>query len=88
MASSEKLTEREILRRMRIGWDYLESERLQNLASVVTTDALPALESSFAYAQTLPARMNSGFVAFYQVLGRKCGRCSILSAVSLSERER
>jgi len=74
---SAKVSEREMLDQMRIGWDYLEAERKQNLAEVVTKDALPALESSFAYSQTLPARMDCGFVAFYQALGRSSGRCSI-----------
>ena len=75
------MDEREMLRRAQVGWEYLEVERLKNLANVVTKDALPALESSFAYAQMLPPRMSSGFIAFYQALGRESGRCSINSGL-------
>ena len=37
----------------------------------------PALESSFAHTQTLPARVTSGFVDFYRALSREKGRRSI-----------
>ena len=77
MEKTDKVSERDMLERMRVGWAYLESERRQNLVNVVTKDALPAFESSFAYSQTLPARVDSGLVAFYRALGRKSGRCSI-----------
>ena len=77
MANGNRVDQRDLLRRARIGWDYLETERTTNLANMVTKDVLPGLESSFAYSQTLPARMTSGFAAFYQALGRESGRCSI-----------
>lgn len=69
--------QRELLARMRVGWDYIASERSLALANVITKDSIGAFETSFAYSQTLPPRTESGFVEFYRLLGRESGRCSI-----------
>jgi hypothetical protein len=75
MTNSEKEFARTILAQQQLGWDYLEAERLANLAGMVTKDILPALQSSFAYSRTLPPRLESGFTKFYEALGRGGNPC-------------
>ena len=75
MTESEKEFARAILARQRTGWEYLEAERWANLPNMVTKDVLPAFQSSFSYAQTLPPRIESGFVKFYEALGRGRKQC-------------
>lgn len=70
MATLDLAEQRELLARMREGWDYIASERLQALPDLETKDAIAAFETSFAYSQTLPPRTESGFVEFYRLLGK------------------
>ncbi len=70
MTNAEKEFARKILMQQRLGWDYLEAERLVNLSGTVTKDVLPSLQSSYAYARTLSPRMESGFTKFYEALAR------------------
>ncbi len=70
MTNSEKEFALKVLAQQRLGWEYLEAERLANLAGTVTKDVLPSLQSSFAYARTLSPRLESGFTKFYEALGR------------------
>jgi hypothetical protein len=70
MTASEREAAKEMLKRQRVGWEYLAEERKAMVRSTVTRDAVQALQSSFEYAQTLPPRLNSGLVQFYLVLAR------------------
>ncbi len=70
MTDSEKEFARKILAQQKLGWEYLEAERVAKLATLVTKDVLPSLQSSFAYTLTLPPRLETGFVKFYEALGR------------------
>jgi hypothetical protein len=70
MTASEREAAKAIFKRQRAGWAYVAEERKAMLRSTVTKDAVQALQSSFEYAQTLPPRLNSGFVDFYLVLAR------------------
>ena len=75
MTDAEKEFARKIFAQQREGWEYLEAERLAKLAGTVTKEILPSLQSSFAYARTLPPRLESGFTQFYEALergGRAC----------------
>lgn len=66
----EKTFAREILAQQKVAWDYLEAERVDRLRATVTKDVIGSFDSAFAYAQTLPPRMESGFVEFYRALSR------------------
>jgi hypothetical protein len=54
--ASDKVSDRGMLERARVGWEYLELERRRNALDIVTKDALAAFDSSSAYSQPLPAR--------------------------------
>jgi len=75
VTESEKQFARNILAKQQAGWEYLEAERLANLATMVTKDVLPSLQSSFAYARTLSPRPESGFSKFYEALGLGIKQC-------------
>lgn len=70
MTESEKQFARTVLAKQRLGWEYLEAERLAKLAGLVTKDALLSLRHSFAYTRNLPPRLESGFTKFYEALAR------------------
>lgn len=62
---------KEMLRRKRLGWEYMAAERRSALAELVTKDAMPAFDGAFTYAKSLPARTESGLVEFYRILARQ-----------------
>ncbi len=75
VTEADALFAREMFARQKAGWAYLEAERLAGLPATVTKNVLPLLQSSFTYSQTLPPRLESGFVEFYAALRRAKERC-------------
>jgi len=73
MTPEELEAAKAMLARKQVGWAYMAEERKERLRSTVTKDAIPAFQSSFDYARTLPPRQSSGLVEFYRILcrGRK-----------------
>ncbi|HEY3779988.1 MAG TPA: hypothetical protein VGL56_02815 [Fimbriimonadaceae bacterium] len=61
---------REMYKRQKAGWDYIDAERRAALPLTDTVAMLPLFNTSFEYSKTLPPRLESGFTAFYAALSR------------------